>query len=99
MWRNKYPEFADAADDAIEAGTDLLEDVAKLRATAVDGSDTLLMFLLKSRRPDKYRERQSIEHKHTFDRAQAERLAGQYGLDVEEVIAEAERHLAEARTA
>lgn len=42
---------------AIEAGTDRLEDIARERASRpLDGSDTLLIFLLKSRRPGKYRE-------------------------------------------
>ena len=59
MWRNDDPEFASAADDAIEAGTDTLEDIARERAK--DSSDTLLIFLLKARRPGKYRERYIVE--------------------------------------
>ena len=59
-WRREDAEFAATADDAIEEGTDMLEDVAKRRAKAV--SDTLLIFLLKARRPDKYRERSTLEH-------------------------------------
>lgn len=54
-WRHGDPELDAAVEDAIEYGTDVLEDVARDRA--VRGSDTLLIFLLKSRRPDKYRER------------------------------------------
>ena len=42
-------------DEAYEAGTDRLEDVAIQRA--IDGSDTLLTLLLRSRRPERYRER------------------------------------------
>jgi hypothetical protein len=62
-WRKDDPDFAVRADEAIEAGTDLLEDVARKRATAAtNGSDTLLMFLLKGRRPDKYRDRQETRH-------------------------------------
>jgi Bacteriophage Sf6, terminase small subunit-like len=66
-------EFAQAWDDALEAGTDELEDEALRRAK--DGyeeprfyegqlcghvrkySDTLLIFLLKARRPEKYSDR------------------------------------------
>lgn len=59
-WRNADPEFAAEADEAIENGTDFLEDVARQRAT--DSSDTLLIFLLKARRPEKYRERQETRH-------------------------------------
>lgn len=61
-WRGADPVFAKAADEAIESGTDALEDVAKKRATAPEGgSDTLLIFLLKARRPEKYRERSDIQ--------------------------------------
>jgi hypothetical protein len=41
-----------AWDDAIEAGTDLLEDIARRRAVAQ--SDLLLIFLLRARRPHVY---------------------------------------------
>ena len=58
-WRESSPEFAAQADDAIEAGTDKLEDVAIERAEK--SSDLLLIFMLKARRPGKYRERHIIE--------------------------------------
>ena len=60
-WRRDDPEFAEQCEAAIEQGTDKLEDIARQRAA--EGSDTLLIFLLKGRRPDKYREniRQSID--------------------------------------
>jgi hypothetical protein len=60
MWRGKDPEFAVAWDDALEQGTDGLEDVALKRAK--DGSDPLLMFLLKSRRKEVYVDSHSIKH-------------------------------------
>lgn len=51
-------------------------------------SDTLLIFLLKARNPDKYRERVDV----TFRLEDAARkLAEQFGLDPAELIAEAER--------
>lgn len=53
-WREADPAFAAEADDAIEYGTDVLEDVVFQRAVMT--SDTLAIFLLKSRRPEKYRE-------------------------------------------
>lgn len=57
------PAFAKAADDAIEEGTDLLEDIARKRAVAPkDASDTLLIFLLKGRRPEKYRDNSTMRH-------------------------------------
>lgn len=56
-WRDAYPDFAAEADAAIERGTDKLEDIAMERASRpLDGSDTLLIFLLKARRPGRYRE-------------------------------------------
>ena len=47
-------EFAAEWDSAIEDACDLLEGVAYARAQA--SSDTLLIFLLKAHRPEKYRE-------------------------------------------
>lgn len=55
QWRQADEEFALAYHDAEEAGTDELERVAVKRAK--ESSDTLLIFLLKARRPAKYRER------------------------------------------
>ncbi len=54
-WRDSDDEFAGACHDASEDGIDVIEDVALKRAK--DSSDRLLMFLLKARRPEKYRER------------------------------------------
>lgn len=71
--RREDPEFAERWDDAVEAGTDALEDACDRRArhgveepvfykgdvcgTVTRYADTLAMFLLKGRRPEKYRER------------------------------------------
>jgi hypothetical protein len=52
-WRTHDPEFKAKWDEAMEQGADRLEDVARDRAVA--GSDRLLIFLLKGRRPEKYR--------------------------------------------
>lgn len=59
-WRSIDAAFADEADAARDAGVDQLEDVA--RARAMETSDTLLIFLLKANRPEKYRETQRLEH-------------------------------------
>jgi hypothetical protein len=56
--RKVDPQFGEAWDDAIETGTDRLEDVAALRAAA--SSDALLIFLLKGRRPEKFSDRHSL---------------------------------------
>lgn len=58
--RQKDEPFAVAWADVEEESTETLEKVAAQRA--VDGSDTLMIFLLKSRRPQKYRENVKIEH-------------------------------------
>jgi hypothetical protein len=52
--RQRDPEFAKEWQEALDRGVDMLEDIAKQRAFA--GSDTLLIFLLKSHRPQKYRD-------------------------------------------
>src|SRR5438067_5704413 len=57
--RNAEPEFAAAWEEAKEDALDLLEATAHKRAHAV--SDTLLMFLLKAGRPEKYRESSTLK--------------------------------------
>lgn len=74
-WRGADPEFAKKWEKALDRGTDALEDEAVRRAVdGVDKpvymggkflkikeySDTLLIFLLKCRRPEKYRDRQEV---------------------------------------
>ncbi len=59
-WRQEDEDFARAWDDAVEDGTDLLEDEALRRA--LEGSDTMLIFLLKARRPEKYRDTHRVQH-------------------------------------
>ena len=58
--RKTDAEFKAAWDDAIEIGVDALEEVAMKRAKKE--SDTLLIFLLKAHRPEKYRERVEQQH-------------------------------------
>lgn len=76
-WRDEDEEFAAAWDQAKQIGLDALEDEATRRAfegwdepivyqgvvtdTMKRYSDTLLVFLLKGGKPDKYRERSSTE--------------------------------------
>ena len=77
-WRREDEAFAKDWDAALETGTDALEDEAVRRAvegtlkpvyqggkqvgTVREYSDTLLIFLLKARRPEKFKERAAIEH-------------------------------------
>jgi hypothetical protein len=76
-WRNDDAEFAAEWDAAVDQGTDLLEDEARRRAyVGVDKpvfqgkelvghireySDTLLIFTLKARRPEKFRENHKVD--------------------------------------
>jgi hypothetical protein len=76
-WRDADPNFARAWDEAVELGTDELEEEARRRAyfgvdepvfyqgeacgTIRKYSDTLLIFLLKGRRPERFRERVTID--------------------------------------
>lgn len=85
-WRSSDEEFKAAWDDALDSGSDILEDEAFRRAhdgveepviaqgrmvRNEDGSslkvrkysDTLMLTLLKARRPEKYRERITQETK------------------------------------
>ena len=77
--------WAGAREDAI----DTLQGEARRRA--MNSSDTLLIFLLKSLRPEVYRETARIDI-----RGEAERMAARYGIDPDEAMAEAERILADA---
>lgn len=54
-WRRNDAAFAQAWAAAVEDGTDALEDLAL--EMAAKGSEKLVMFLLKARRPHLYRER------------------------------------------
>lgn len=76
--RRTEPDFAAAWDDAYERGTDRLEREAERRAIeGVDDfkvgpggelvpirkySDVLLIFLLKARRPGKFRDNVTVQH-------------------------------------
>src|SRR4051794_34673123 len=76
-WRDDDPEFAKAWTVAYDAGTDRLEDEALRRATVGterpvfqtgqlvgktrEYSDLLLIFLLKGRRPEKFRDNSKLE--------------------------------------
>lgn len=86
-WRAADADFARAWDEAVEAGLDDLEQEARRRAYdgtlkpvfykggecghIREYSDTLLIFMLKGGRPEKYRERFDVEIKGAKDRAEA----------------------------
>jgi hypothetical protein len=85
--RNSAEDFRRAWDEALETACDMLELEARRRAesgvnktifykgepigTETNYSDTLMIFLLKAHRPEKYRERFDIEIKDARTRAEA----------------------------
>ena len=58
-WRDRDAQFAARWDEAFDEGTDRLEDLAL--SGAEQGSERLLLALLKARRPDRY-QRVQVEH-------------------------------------
>lgn len=72
LWSREDPEYVKAVDDAMETAADVLEEEARRRAhdgveepvfyqgevcgTVRKYSDTLLIFLLKAAKPQKFRE-------------------------------------------
>lgn len=63
--RQRDEQFALAWADVEEASTEELERVAVRRAC--EGSDVLLIFLLKARRPEKYRDNVHVQHSGHVD--------------------------------
>src|SRR5215208_5290709 len=59
VWRSRDPDFAQEWDDAIEVGTDILQDEAREMAKT---TPLMNIFLLKARRPEKYKDRVYNEH-------------------------------------
>ncbi len=59
--KDKYPTFALEWEEAIESATDKLVEVAVERAAKANGSDALLMFLLRGHRPSVYAPERSPE--------------------------------------
>lgn len=92
--RQRDETFAVDWADAIEEGTDHL--IAAARKRAIDGSDTLLMFLIKARRPE-FRESYKVEHSRPptsgvnspMARALRERVAAdpEFAARLEEIVA------------
>ncbi len=64
LWRQDDPTFAAAWEEAIALGTEGLEDEARNRA--INGSDILLIFMLKALKPEKYRERSTVDINQTI---------------------------------
>lgn len=79
--------FALAWADVESETTDQLEAEAKRRA--LDGSDTLLIFLLKARRPDVYRENVKVEHSGKIRREVVLPTDSEWNQEVATVLLEA----------
>ena len=76
--------------EAREETLDLLE--AEARRRALTSSDSLLMFLMRSYRPEQFRDSVNV---HLDLRAGAARVAERLGLPVEEVLERVERKIRE----
>jgi hypothetical protein len=104
-WRSGDPLFAQAWDEAVEQGLDELEQEARRRAfhgtdrpvfykgeecgAIREYSDTLMIFLLKGGRPQKYRE--NVSHEHTGKDGGPIRLAKAEDLTDDELAAITQR--------
>ena len=83
-WTSKDPEFKAQANEAKESVVDDLEQEAIKRAK--DGSDTLLMFLLKGNKPEKYKERREQTNTINAYTAEDRDNAMIYELTLEEYV-------------
>ena len=107
-WRQADEAFRAAWEEALEEGTDRLEDEAFRRAhdgvpkavfykgdriaTVQEYSDTLTIFLLKARRPEKFKERTTTEHTGQEGGAIKDKLSVyELGRSVAFMLAEAAR--------
>lgn len=67
-WRKADPKFADDWENAYQTAVDNLEETAWQRAKRQkDPSDTLLIFLLKGHRPERFKDRAQVEHMGKID--------------------------------
>lgn len=64
-WRAEDTDFAADWDEALEDGTDFIEDVATERA--LKKSDPLMLAILKARRPDKFDRANKVEFSGGID--------------------------------
>lgn len=87
--RKREPRFAEAWGMAEQEALDLLE--ARAMQLALGGDTHMLIFMLKTRRPEKFQDRVHIK----LDlRQEAERIATDLGVDVDDILEEATRILA-----
>lgn len=72
-WKRKTKKFATAVAEVEQVVADSLEREAFRRAYG--GSDSLLIFLLKGMRPEKYNERRFTVKKHVIDNSTVDDVA------------------------
>ena len=92
-WRAGDATFAAQWNDAVETGTDAIEDALLEKAMRMDdaASVTAAIFLLKARRPEKYRERHQVRQEggifvtHDDISRARKRLAKMFGMDESEI--------------
>lgn len=81
-YRSAHPEFEAKIQEAYINQTEVLEQIAIRRAG--EGSDRLLEFMLKSRKPEVYRENVHHEHEHTVSGGiEIELLDGRQPIEIE----------------
>lgn len=62
LWRNEHSEFSDAVKDGQAAAILWWENRARAVAAGEDGNPTLVIFGLKNRAPDEWRDKTETEH-------------------------------------
>ena len=83
-WLEHDAEFAVGFHQAEEASTERLEREAYHRATRRrQPSDALLIFLLKARRPERYRDRYEVRHAGSAE--EPVKVEVEYAQDAEDV--------------
>ncbi len=63
-WKKKYPEFTDAIKNGREYAD--IEVAKSLYSKACKGDVTAIIFWLKNRRPDQWRDQTNVKHEHEF---------------------------------
>lgn len=64
-WKKRYPEFAESLQTSKDVADYHVENA--LYETALSGNVTAMIFWLKNRRPDKWRDKQEVEQHNTGD--------------------------------
>ncbi len=98
-WRDEDKDFAARWDEAVQDGIDDLEEEARRRAYKglrqaifykgevvgyeYEYSDTLMIFLLKGNRPEKYKDRQEMDINHAGELKH--NISGEVALTIDQI--------------